>query len=442
VSDDRSHVNPILEEPMARILTTLSVLCLYSPIAFSSDLVGFTPENERWPVQAADGFDVEIANQSAATSLKQRELLLGDMGGFRTVLARHGMTLEISNLDEGFGSPQSRRETGSGGSYHGLTDVWFSIDTESAGWWKGGRFLVDLQNVRGGDISDLVGDLQGISNIVAPPGTRFVEYFLDQSFADGRFRFKLGKQDANADFVVSEGGGEFINSSFGLIPTVPLPTFPAPALGVMAGWAPSESILLKIGYWDGAPAVCSCVSSSIVDGSGGTVAAAGIEITPFGGDIIDGTYRVGVWRHSDIEIGAPAAKTSGEPPTSPAKGLYFTVDQGIWESGARRLSVFAQGGWGEADRSAVSRYFGGGLTFTSPFATRPDDIAGIGVAHAKVGGLERGEGRAGSETVVELFYKIPVLGWMTLNPDIQWIHRPGGIETTAFAAGIRVATVF
>jgi len=44
--------------------------------------------------------------------------------------------------------------------------------------------------------------------------------------------------------------------------------------------------------------------------------------------------------------------------------------------------------------------------------------------------------------VVELFYKIPVLGWMTLNPDIQWIHRPGGTDHTAFAAGLRVATVF
>jgi len=31
---------------------------------------------------------------------------------------------------------------------------------------------------------------------------------------------------------------------------------------------------------------------------------------------------------------------------------------------------------------------------------------------------------------------------MTLNPDIQWIHRPGGIDHTAFAAGLRVATTF
>lgn len=427
---------------MARILTTLGVLCLFSSITLSSDRVGITPEDELLTAPTTDGIAVEIANESTPASWMQRDRLLGDLGGLRTMLARHGTAFEISSLDEGFGSPESPLEGGGGGSYHGLTDVTLSIDTEGAGWWTGGRLFIDLQNARGGDISDHVGDLQGISNIVAPPGTRVVEYFLDQTFADGRFRLKFGKQDANADFVVSDGGGEFINSSFGLIPTVPLPTFPAPALGVMAGWAPSNAILFKIGYWDGAPAVCSCVSAAIVDGSNGTVGAAGIEITPFGGDIIDGTYRVGVWRHSDIEITPPAVKDSGAPLTGSAKGLYFTADQGIWESGARRLAVFAQGGWGEADRSAVSRYFGGGLTLTSPFASRPDDIAGIGVAYAEVGELERGEGLAGSETVVELFYKVSVLGWMTLNPDLQWIHRPGGVDTTAFAAGLRVATVF
>ena len=213
-------------------------------------------------------------------------------------------------------------------------------------------------------------------------------------------------------------------------------------MGVMAAWAPSEAIRLKAGTWDGAPALCSCASAAIFDGSSGTVAAAGIEITPFGGDIIDGTYRVGVWRHSEVEIAAPTTKYTGEPLLGSAKGLYFTADQGLWENGARRLSIFAQGGWGEADRSAVSRYFGGGLTFSSPFTGRPDDVLGIGVAYAEVGELERGEGLAGSETVVEIFYKVRVLGWMTLNPDIQWVHRPGGSDHTALVAGLRVATVF
>ncbi|MCX7399507.1 MAG: hypothetical protein NT138_17715 [Planctomycetales bacterium] len=42
---------------------------------------------------------------------------------------------------------------------------------------------------------------------------------------------KLGKQDAKADFAFVDLGGDFINSSFGLIPTVPLATWPNPGMG-------------------------------------------------------------------------------------------------------------------------------------------------------------------------------------------------------------------
>lgn len=427
---------------MARTFTTLGMVCLISASAAASDRPDLTGADAIPPVDHATGADLEIAHESTPKSWRTRKQLLGDMGGFRSMLARHGMSFEVESQDEAFANPDGGLDTTEDSRYAGLTDVKFSIDTEGAGWWKGGLFFVDLQNTRGGDISDTVGDVQGISNIVAPPGTRFAEYFLDQSFADGRWRLKVGKQDANADFVVSDGGGEFINSSFGIIPTVPLPTFPAPSMGVMGGWSPSGVVHFKAGYWDGAPELGSGFSTAVIDGSNGTVGAVGVEITPFGGDIIDGTYRVGVWRHSEVEISAPNLKDVGDPIMGGAEGLYFTADQGIWENGNRRLSIFAQGGWGEADRSAVSRYFGGGLTFTSPFKGRSDDVAGIGVAYADIGRLERGHDHTTAETIVELFYKVPVTGWMTLNPDIQWVHRPGGTDGTAFVAGLRVATVF
>ena len=408
----------------------------------AADLVGITPRSYEEPVRDADGIDAEIRSESTKTTWRTREQLFGDMGGFRNMLARHGMSFVLQSLDESFANPNCALATTGESRYAGLTDVIFTIDTEGADWWKGGFFFVDLQNSRGGDISDVVGDIQGISNIVAPPGTRFSEYFIDQNFAEGRFRLKVGKQDANADFVVSEGGGEFINSSFGIIPTVPLPTYPAPALGVMGGWSPGKTIHVKAGYWDGSPTLGSGISTEILTGSSGGVGAVGLEIRPFGGSIIDGTYRIGYWRHSEIELAIPAAKEDSSVVTGPADGIYFTADQGLWESGPRRLSFFAQGGWGEADRSVVGSYYGAGLTFSAPFNSRPNDVLGLGVAHAEIGKLERRDGYADSETVIEFFYRLPVTAWMTLNPDLQWVYRPGGADGTAFVAGLRVAAVF
>jgi len=67
---------------------------------------------------------------------------------------------------------------------------------------------------------------------------------------------------------------------------------------------------------------------------------------------------------------------------------------------------------------------------------------GLGVAYADFGHMGRDHPDSTSETVVELFYKLPVTPWLTLNPDLQWVHRPSGIQGTALVAGLRVETIF
>ncbi len=424
------------------ILGALCLLIAASVVAGEPAAAGPNPDRTTTLDAIEKTIALDVETDSRRSDWRSRDQLLGDLGGARPWLAKHGMTLEITSFDEGLGTPNKNLNEDRSGRYAGLTDVVLSLDTTGAGWWRGGNFSVVLQNVRGGDISAVVGDAQGISNIVGPPGTRFVEYFLVQEFAAGKAMLKVGKQDANADFVVSEGGGEFINSSFGIIPTVPLPTFPAPALGLMGAWQPSERIRFKAGVWDGAPALGSGSMTTAFDGSGGTVAAAGVELQAFGGRILPGTYRLGVWQHNEVELGADARLAVDEEPVASADGIYFTIDQGLWRRGSRELAFFAQGGWGEADRSAFSRYFGGGLTLSGPIRGRDDDLLGIGIAHAELGDVERPSDYATHETIVELFYRFPVAPWMSLRPDLQWVERPGGDEGSALVVGLRVETIF
>ncbi|MCP4902667.1 MAG: carbohydrate porin [bacterium] len=423
------------------ILGKLCLLVAASVVAGEPAEAGPKPDRTTTTDAIEKTIALDVENDSKRSDWRSRDQLLGDLGGARPWLAKHGMTLEITSLDEGLGTPNENLNEDRSGRYAGLTDVVLSLDTKDAGWWQGGNLSVVLQNVRGGDISAVVGDAQGISNIVGPPGTRFVEYFLVQEFAAGKAMLKVGKQDANADFVVSHGGGEFINSSFGIIPTVPLPTFPSPALGVMGAWSPTSRVRFKAGVWDGAPALGSGSMSTAFDGSGGAVAAAGVEFQPFGGKSLPGTYRLGVWHHSAVELGSDDQLDTNLE-VAPADGIYFTIDQGLWQRGSRELALFAQGGWGEADRSAFSRYFGGGLTLSSPFKGRDDDLLGIGIAHAELGDVERPVDHATHETIVELFYRFPVTPWMSLRPDLQWVDRPGGGQGSAFVAGLRVETSF
>lgn len=270
-------------------MLVVSALCALAPLPVNAgEGVSHPASNHGSEGELAQVLEVEVEDQTTRSTWRTRDRLLGDLGGLRPWLEGMGLSIEITSVDEGLGSPGESDRTGAARHYAGLTDLVLSRDTEAAGWWRGGAIVVDLQNVRGGDLSEVVGDLQGVSNIVGPPGTRLAEYHLVQVLAGGRVRVKLGKQDANADFVVSEGGGELVNSSFGLVPTVPLPTYPAPALGAMVAWSAHERVLVATGIWDGAPEVGSgCMRA--FDGSGGTVSAVGLEVAAFGDAILPGT---------------------------------------------------------------------------------------------------------------------------------------------------------
>jgi carbohydrate-selective porin OprB len=95
------------------------------------------------------------------------------------------------------------------------------------------------------------GHVQVLSNIDAHDFSQISEYYIGQFFLEGRLHFKIGKQDANNDFNVTEPALDFINSSFSLMPNVPLPTFPNPSLGISGTCFLLESMSLGAGLYDG-----------------------------------------------------------------------------------------------------------------------------------------------------------------------------------------------
>ena len=361
---------------------------------------------------------------------------------YRGITAEYIYTSEVFTVANG--GLTSRNAT----RYRGNLDLVLTGDTEAMDLWKGGRFFVYGNTYHGQALTnEFVGDAQFYSNIDSTPRSPneflLMEYWYEHAFADGDILLKVGKQDSNADFAYVDLGGDFINSSFGFSPTIPLPTWPNPGLGVAAFLNLTDTLQYKVGVYDGSPSKGMLTGGrSGFDslGQNGAMTLNELSFMPqLGADgDLPGTYRAGVWYHTDsfdnLETGVGTLTGN--------HGFWTSADQMIWkEPGSdeepQGLGMFLQYGWSPPDRNAVTSYFGSGLTYRGIVPSRDLDLLGIGLASA-------GFSAAGTtrEDAIEMFYKAQLNDWATIQPDIVYIASPSGTGNDAFLVGLRTEVVF
>src|SRR2546427_8620039 len=82
--------------------------------------------------------------------------------------------------------------------------------------WHGARIFVFALGTHGGAPSDLVGDVQGVSNLEAPPpgAVRLEEAWLQQNLLDNRLSWLGGGADLDMGVFPAASGGPFLYSPF------------------------------------------------------------------------------------------------------------------------------------------------------------------------------------------------------------------------------------
>lgn len=419
------------------------------------------------------------AAQDSTNDLWTRSNLLGDLGGVRSSLSDHGLTFGLQDVNEVFGNVSGG--TRRGADYDGVTLFGVALDTQKAGGWEGGTFNIDGFNIRGRNIStDNLLNLQTASGFLASPTTRLWEVWYQQSFLDGKLDVKLGQQSLDQEFMTSQYAALFINTAMGwaVLPSLDMyaggPAYPLSSLGVRLRAQPVDGVTVLLGVFDDNP-------------PGGPFNADGqlLGTTRWGdnfslrtGDLIigevqyainpldkdgktsnglPGTYKLGFW----YDTGAfpdPNLDNTGLSRANPAStgmplrhqdnySLYGVIDQMIWHpavDSARSLSVFARLMGAPADRNQISFSVNGGVSLKDPLPTRDNDTFGVGFGVAKVSGAAQDFDRNTAffsgvalpvrsvETFIEVTYQVQVSGWWQLQPDFQYVFRPGGgIENPA-----------
>jgi len=411
----------------------------------------------------------------------ERDRLFGDPGGLRSSLENKGITLQATETSAVWGNLSGGLKRGA--VYNGVTQISLTFDTEKLGLWKGGTFIASALQIHGrGPSANLVGNAyHTVATFEATRATRLYDLYYEQSLFDDRVSIRAGQFRADDEFIISQYGPTtddglqltsatslFINSTFGWPPLAGSalpgggPAYPMGALGIRLKIKPTDDVTLLAAIFNGNPAGQGTGNPQLLNHSGTrfpitngysvfTEAQYAVNQSKDGPGL-PGMYRIGFWFNNNgfqdprydingISLANPAS--NGIPRSHYGNySVYLGADQMIWQTGETKdqgIGVFGRITGAPNDRSPLSLYVNGGLTWKGMIPGRENDTAGIGFAYAKVGARSRGyDGDVafynpgtyspirGSETVIEATYAIQLTGWWTLQPDIQYVIRPAG----------------
>ncbi|KAA2237760.1 carbohydrate porin [Salinarimonas soli] len=412
--------------------------------------------------------DQPAANSASAPPSIQSSLgPAGDPGGVRSFLSSKGIDYSLTYIGEVLRNARGGSRTGTIGQ--GRFDLQIDADLDRLLGWKGAAFHTNLYQIHGTGLSRYyVNNLLVTSGIEALPSTRLYELWLEQKFLEGAVAIRAGQLAADTEFFVSQTAGLFVNSTFGWpgyaganLPSGG-PAYPLATPGVRVKLAPTDGVTLMVGLFNGDPAgPANDIDPQRRNRRGTTfrvndppfLIAEGAYAYGLGSKdaALPGTVKVGYWHHFarfDAQrydaLGLSLADPSG---TGIARrlpgndGVYAIVDQTLYRpAGAADggLSAFLRLAASPGDRNLISAYADAGLAYKGLLPGRPNDTAGIGVAYARISDAARGLDRdtilftgtpgivRSREALVEVTYQAEVVPGWTVQPNVQYIARPGG----------------
>ena len=333
-------------------------------------------------------------------------------------------------------------------------DMQMTLDSEKMKLWHGGTFYVyGIVNGGGSALSsNYSGDIQTASNIQAPSSTHLMELWYQQTLLLDNLSVLIGMHNLNAEFDVSTYGKLFINSSFGIQPTMDAnftaPIFPLGSPAVRLSYKLNDSWTLLAAIFDGNPGLTSDSNPHGVNFAFNKkhgmldIAEAdySMKVKDYrGGDALPGDIKLGSWYYAHSMNDVSNVQEDGSPVTHGGDwGIYGIIDQMVFrQKDNQGLSVFLQESGAPTNRNVISNYTGFGINYVGLLPHRPSDTFGVAYNIAnfsnkyKDNSLANGltTGLESAERVLEITYLIELTSAITLQPDLQFITNPSGDPT-------------
>ncbi len=306
----------------------------------------------------------------------------------------------------------------------GLDYMGWLINSSSLSYKKTHSLHLGLMLTHGGEPSlKSVGDLQTFSNIEA--GWLYGFYETYYQYNNDHLQLKIGQQDINTDFLVSENALLFAHSSAGIDPVttlnMPAPTYPFTAIALTSRWTIKKALSIRTGIFDGQFGAARKNFITIdwkISGDKGLLYIVEPEIHLLHDRVI---LKPGTYYHSGNFI--------SKKDNSIRRGLwgyYLVSDITLFQKEEKSIGLFTQYSISRPELSDLQYYAGTGLRIVQPFKWDRAHELGIFIGYTRL--FSQWSETAEkydiiSETAIELSGQLSITPWLKLQPYFQLILR-------------------
>jgi porin len=191
------------------------------------------------------------------TGIPDDALVPLDVGGARKGLANAGIQVGGAYYAEPF---YNWGGIDQGGEYMGVLELYMDADMKKLGLWDGLCFHANGFQIHGNSITGAnIGGLMPVTSFEALPATRLFELWLEQNLFNDTVSIKVGQLAADEEFFAADGGGFFINGTWGWAPIAAEnnpgggPAYPLATPGVRVAVTPTENTNVMVGVYNGDP---------------------------------------------------------------------------------------------------------------------------------------------------------------------------------------------
>ncbi|GJL59829.1 MAG: hypothetical protein NPIRA03_26860 [Nitrospirales bacterium] len=429
-----------------------------------------------------------LAHSEERQPIEQLEKIIEKQKTARKSLKDQGLLLEATNTIDILSNV-------SGGLHQKTTltgdlDLLLTVDLKKlVPNWRGTVFLYGL-GLYGGDPSNNVDDIQGVSNIAAPNTWKLFEAWYQHNLFK-RFSLLAGLYDITSEFdVIVSASTLFLNSSFGTGAELGaggrnnLSTFPATSLGIRAQAILTDSLMVRAVVADGIPGDPNNAQGTHVrlkkdDGLFGSMELAyykystadlaqtkekTLEELPrrltfrrIGRSaplVYEAKVALGFWGYTTSVDQLNKVNSSGEPvKQNGTYGIYGLAEYDVYyekDDNDQGLTLFGRAGMADPNVNRISQYYGGGFIYKGLIPGRKIDRTAFGVAAAvnsheyKQSQQREGKPVESTEITLELTHSIFVNQNLVIQPDFQYVINPGTVpgRNNAVVVGARLEVNF